>query len=222
MGHTVIIRRKAARRDGREGMVGGDEERHAAEHEDKRRNNRKGDIHREQGLGHFLDARQGPIRPGTRAFGVEHVDDALAELRKDGDEDDDDAQAAEPVGQGPPEDQAGRQAFDVVDDRRPRAGQAGNTFKDAVQDGQIAAGGIGNHPQQGNHDPAQGRNGHAFADSQAVGRPMALSHEQAPQEETDDDGHQERHEAAFPIKKGDNKGNHQSQAAGLGQFPQDE
>ena len=165
MGHTVIIRRKAARRDGREGMVGGDEERHAAEHEDKRRNNRKGDIHREQGLGHFLDARQGPVRPGTRAFGVEHVDDALAELRKDGDEDDDDAQAAEPVGQGPPEDQAGRQAFDVVDDRRPRAGQAGNTFKDTVQDGQIAAGGIGNHPQQGNHDPAQGRNGHTFADS---------------------------------------------------------
>jgi hypothetical protein len=112
-------------------------------------------------------------------------------------------------------------AFDVVDDRRPRAGQAGNTFKDTVQDGQIAAGSIGNHAQERDHDPAQSRNGHAFADSQAVRRPMALPHEQAPYEEADDNGHEERGDTGFPIEKGDDKGNHQGQPAGLSQFPQD-
>lgn len=221
MGDAVIVRRETARSDSGKGVVGCDKEGHAAEHEDDRRGNGKDDVHREQGLGHLLDARQGPVRTGACAFGIEHVDDALAELRKDSDEDDDDTQAAEPVGQGPPEDQAGRHGFDVVDDRRPRAGQAGNTFKDTVQDGQIAAGSIRNHAQESDHDPAQGRNGHAFADSQAVRRPMALPHEQAPYEEADDDGHEERNDTGFPIEKGDDKGNHQGQPAGLGQFPQD-
>jgi hypothetical protein len=50
---------------------------------------------------------------------------------------------------------------------------------------------------------------------------MALPHEQAPYEEADDNGHEERGDTGFPIEKGDDKGNHQGQPAGLSQFPQD-
>ena len=82
IGHAGVIRRKAARRNRRAGMVQSHEERHAAGHAGQRSRRRKYDVHAEQGLGHFLYARHVPIRRRPRAFSVEHMDRPPPQLRK--------------------------------------------------------------------------------------------------------------------------------------------
>ena len=71
--------------------------------------NSKKQVHRKKSFCHFFDPGNGTGGIGARAFRINHAGASFSGLRKEGYKDDDDSQAAEPVGQGAEEKNAFRQ-----------------------------------------------------------------------------------------------------------------
>ena len=124
-----------------------------------------------------MEPGQDPLPRRPCRFGIVHVDRRLARFRQQGDKDDDDAQAAEPVGQAAPEKEALRQDFQVGYDRGPSPGKSRNTLKKAIEIIQVAAEAIRQHPQKSRQEPAQSGNGNAFAHGQFLRPHVAIAQE---------------------------------------------
>ena len=201
-------------------MIQSDEKTHATEIIRCRRRCRKDDVHEEQGLGHFPDTRHHAVRRRTCTFGIDHVPHAPAELGKDGDEDNDDTEAAKPMGQAAPNKNAARQGFDIRKHRSACAGKAGNTFQRTIENIQIAAKYIGQHAQEGNENPRQSCNGHAFTARQGFTGKVSLLFEDPAQAKIDDRRHKERYKATVLLNQSNNRRNEENQAQRLGNAAQ--
>ena len=195
-------------------MVQGAEEIHAAEQKDDEGRCRKGHVHAEQDLSHVVEPGQDPLPRRPCRFGIVHVDRRLARFRQQGDKDDDDAQAAEPVGQAAPEKEALGQDLQVGNDCRPGPGKAGNALEQAVEIVQVAAEAIGQHPQKSCQEPAQAGDSNAFAHGQFLRPHVAIAQESPARQSTDGHGAHKSRPAVF----GESQGHEQWQAhdAGLG------
>ena len=168
-----VVGGEAARADRRHRVIDGVERVHAAEEEGEERRARQDDVDAKEHGGQVLEARQDALRPLGARLGVVHGDRALPGGWQERDEDDDDAEAAEPMREASPEKHALRHGFDVFDDGGARAREARDAFEDAVEVAEIAAQKVRQHAEEGRQEPADARDGDALAKRQALARRLA-------------------------------------------------
>ena len=212
MGHAGIKSRKPAGRNRRQGVVQGIDKIHAAQEENNQSDEGKAGIHAEQDIRHIVKARQHalPRRPGH--LGVVHGHGRLARFGQKGDKDDDDSQAAEPVGHAAPKEDAVRQHLQVFNNRRPRAGKPGNTFKEPVEKSQIPAQYIRQHAQTRRQEPAQAGNGNAFTYRQGLRSDVSPALAQKGHGHGRADRQDKGHSAFFAAPEGDAQRDEHSQS----------
>ena len=105
---VVVVERETARAERAHRVRDGVEEVEAAEEVDDASRHREDHVHEEERARHLAQARQHAVARRARRLSVVHVDGALSGLRQERDEDDDDAEAAEPVRHHAPEQDAER------------------------------------------------------------------------------------------------------------------
>ena len=105
---VVVVEREAARAERAHRVRDGIEKGQAAEEVDDAGRHREDHVHEEERARHLAQARQHAVARRARRLSVVHVDGTLAGLRQERDEDDDDAEAAEPVRHHAPEQDAER------------------------------------------------------------------------------------------------------------------
>lgn len=157
----------AARADGGHAVVDGIHGIHSPNPEDEDGQKGEGEVDGEKGTGRISDAGKGFRGTDAGTFQVHHAGHASPRLGEKGDENDDDAQSSQPFGEGTEEEEGNGQVFEMLDDRRSRAGKAGNTFHQAVQRGQIAAQQVGERIEKGYGQPGKDGDGRTFTGRKA-------------------------------------------------------
>ena len=108
-------------------------------------------------------------------LGPEQLHAADAQGRQDGDRDGDDADAAQPLQQRAPQQQAGRRRVEADDDRGAGRGQARHALEEgvgeAVRERAVAGEGKRHRAEQGHHRPAQRGQDEGLAQRQAALEP---------------------------------------------------
>ena len=211
IGNAFISGGKAAGGNGGESMVQGLQKSHAPEHVGSGSGGGEAEVHRKEGHGRFLDAGKGFGGSGPRAFGVHHFRGAPPCLGEEGHENDDNAQAAQPVGHGPEEKNGRRQNGEVIHHRSAGAGEAGNALHQPVQRRQGAGQGIGNGINEGHRQPGQCSDGSALPGREAViGRNPLLPENQVQKE--GQGGREEEGQHRPPVVEGQEHGKEQHHA----------
>ena len=174
VGDAFILCGKAAGGDDGKGILQGIQGRHAAEGKGNRSGCGEDQVGHKDGRGCFLDAGERLGRGGACGFRTDHLRLHPSRLWKEGHEEDNDAQAAHPVGEGAEEEKSLRQGGNVIDHGGARTGQAGNAFHQTVRQGQGFGKEVRQGIQEGNGNPRKGRNSHAFSRGQAAFRDFSF------------------------------------------------
>ena len=155
VGDAFVADGEAAGRDGRERGGHRVEPRHPRRAERERFRRREENVDAVKHFGRVVRARQQLGGDGAGAFGLHQVDAALAELRHQREQQDENAHAAEPLRQRAPELDAARQRGRRAEDGGARRREAGNGLEQRVHIAAAAAERIGQRAEGGQHDPAE-------------------------------------------------------------------
>ncbi|VTR71275.1 hypothetical protein DESC_920014 [Desulfosarcina cetonica] len=209
IGHGGILGGKAARGHGGEGVVQGIEERHAANHQQRRLGNGEQRVHLPENHGRVADARFELVRHRAGHLGLVELHAADAQKGQNGDGEHDDAHAPQPLNEAAPEQQPRALPLDVGQDRGSGGGEPGDRLEKGVHEGKARVGKVERQgAEEADRRPAHGHDGHAFALADGFGLFMpedqgqhAAAHQRQPH------GLDQRHQAAVHGEKGVNQRN---------------
>ena len=160
---------------------------------------REKQVHQEQDLRHIAQARQHAILRRAGSLRIVHVDRTLPCLGQDGNEDDDDAQAAEPMRHHAPKEDAERLRLNARHDRRPRPRETGDALEQAVEQAERTAQKVRQHAECRRQQPADARDGRPLAHRHlSLPRPAPQLQKPADQE-ADAHRDRERQAARLPV-----------------------
>ena len=184
-------------------MVDGIEPAHARHAIEKRADHRQPDIGKADIGRDIADLRQELAGP-VRAFEIEQLHAADAQLRQDRDRGDDDTHAADPVQDRPPEQQAARHVFEPGENRRASGRHAGDAFKEGVRDG------VARHQERQrtdgvDHDPDADREKEGFALPDAEVAAARHDPEEAANDRGDRGGDRKHVGHAVPVRDVDQR-----------------
>ena len=126
--------RKAAGGHRRERVTDGVVERHAGEHQGNGLRNRQGGVQLPQRDSRFPQLRCELVVGRPRRLGEKELAPSDGESRKHSDEQRDDAQAPEPLRQGPPEEHPSTEGSEIGEDRRAGCRQTGHRLEQGVDE----------------------------------------------------------------------------------------
>ena len=174
----------------------------ATGHKSHRRCRSQDDVYRKQCFCHLTHPGQHTIRRRPRTFGIHHMYNAMTKLGKQGNENDNDAQASQPVSQTAPDQYTLWQYFNVRNNCSPCAGKTGNTLQYAIQDIQISSEYVGQHPQKSHEDPAETGYGNSLPDTQIVNGSFPASLQSHADGKTDNSSSGQCHKAGILTDDG--------------------
>ena len=155
------VRGEAPGRDGAQGVADRVEGRHAEPDQETRFQRGQTDVQRVQVEGRVADAGGKALLRGPGCFGEEHLAAGDAQRGQHGDEEGDDAHAADPLAQGSPQEDAFAHRVEVGEDRGAGAGQARHRLEERVG-GCEAVRGVGDGADQNEQQPGDGHGRQAF------------------------------------------------------------
>ncbi|OPZ64377.1 MAG: hypothetical protein BWY83_03204 [bacterium ADurb.Bin478] len=140
MGYAGIFSRETAGGHGAKGVAQGIEKRHAAQHQQAGFNGGEEQIDAPEDFGCFRDARAQAVFGGAGHFRLIELHAADAEQRQDGQREDHNAHAAEPMSHAAPEEQAMGHSLDIAKNGGAGGAEPGHGFKKRVGVGGDGAG----------------------------------------------------------------------------------
>ena len=214
VGHAAVADGKAAGAGGAERDAEAVEQRHAAEQQKADAQHGQQHVQAVQDQRRLAQVRRqlADARPGAfRAHQVHARARALARLRHDGEQEHEDAHAAEPVAEAAPVEVAARKRLHVAEDRGARRRKAGDNLKQRVDVVRgLPAEAEGQRAEQREHDPRDARGRKALLRVEAAAAAPAEKHQRKA-----DNRHQHhrdrigRNVARLPVVQGDQKRHNQ-------------